>query len=136
MMCIKKKKSLEEFLLQLEAKTSGGNEEQESESLLPPENRTANNSLYVTNNNAHPDRVQSEAVTDKNQLGSRNNEEFTWDNRKKLFAGLLALALLLFLAFFLVGTMASLKWLNRNDEPDPLPIALGGMAMKEFCLHI
>ena len=49
----------------------------------------------------------------------------------QLFAGLLALGVMAFLAFFLVGTMASLKWLNRNDDLDPEPIALGGMAMKE-----
>ena len=48
-----------------------------------------------------------------------------------MFLSLLVLGVLAFSAFFLVGTMASLKWLNRSDIVDPKPVKLGQLAIQE-----
>jgi len=55
--------------------------------------------------------------------------EVVWTSRKKLFVGLMTLALLAFLAFFLVGTMASLKWLDRSRNKEPKGVKLGEYAV-------
>ena len=49
----------------------------------------------------------------------------------QLVIGLLALAVLGFLAFFLVGMVASARWFDRSNEPIPKAVQLGALAVKE-----
>lgn len=85
---------------------------------------------YSTNQNAQSDNPLTREAT----LGTVSEvpapNEVSWTNRKKFFVGLLALGVLGFLAFFLVGTMASLKWFDRTNQ-EPKAIKLGEYAIKE-----
>jgi len=153
----KKAKSLEGFLIQLEAKISEEHEEQETECLLEKQNRNgscakkkgvdrnatsakyainknrnANGANFMTNNsNVQADDRSLEEVATKKDDEVPAPGDVNWTNRKKLMVSLFALGVLGFLTFFLVGTMASLKWFSRSDEDDPLPVALGAHAVIE-----
>jgi len=156
-----KKKSLEGFLIQLEAKIVKENQEQESECLLEKQHNSGShfkgvsssskqvnknrNSKYTRNNNsskylginrssyrrisAANGNANSEGILLRETQGGNESElpnpnEVVWTNRKKLFLSLLLLGVLGFLAFFLVGTMAALKWFDSED-PEPRAIKLG-----------